>query len=148
MTRFEVIGKHYTYIRSISKKLTKDWEDFSHDLCEYLNTIPPDIIAIDQRGEFERFVYVVAYRRALKIKKPLTVEIWDMSIEEEEIEIKEDHPDDVEKLSRLSKQDRQVLSIFAQGASISEASRKTFIDRKTLKKLWDKARKNAQQALK
>lgn len=147
MTRFEVIEKHYTLIRSISKKLTKDWEDLSHDLCLRLHETSADIIAIDQRGALEKYIRVTAYHLFLNTKEEPMAELFDIANDEEDLEFIADHPDDVEKLSKLSHQDKMILAIFAQGPSIREVARRTYIDRGTLSKLWNQARKNAQDAL-
>lgn len=149
MTRFEVIEKHYKLIQQVSRRLTKDWGDFSHDLIEYLLVIETDIVDVDSRDKFKEFINVVAYRFLIKRKKDLFQELKDVAAEDDEtIELPSGHPDDIEKLLKLSRQDRIILSIFAQGTSLSEASRRTLIDRRTLLRMLNTARKNAQQALK
>lgn len=149
MTRFEVIEKHYKLIQQVSRRLTKDWGDFSHDLIEYLLVIETDIVDVDSRDKFKEFINVVAYRFLIKRKKDLFQELKDVAADDDEtIDLPGGHPDDIEKLLKLSRQDRIILSIFAQGTSLSEASRRTLIDRRTLLRMLNTARKNAQQALK
>lgn len=149
MTRFEVIEKHYKLIQQVSRRLTKDWGDFSHDLIEYLLVIETDIVDVDSRDKFKEFINVVAYRFLIKRKKDLFQELKDVAADDDEtIELPSGHPDDIEKLLKLSRQDRIILSIFAQGTSLSEASRRTLIDRRTLLRMLNTARKNAQEALK
>lgn len=144
MTRFDVIEKNYKFIQQVSKSLLKDWRDFSHDMVEYLLTVKADIVALDNRNEFQPWFRVVAFRRMLKVKRIKFDEIKD--IQAPEIE-EDNHIDDIDKLKSLNTIDKKILCIFSESVTITEVAKKTTIHRETLSKMLKTARINAKKLL-
>lgn len=140
MNRCDVISKHYKQINIICRSLTNDWEDLSHDLCEYFLTCKADIVQIDSRGEFSLYVWGAAKNLASKYKRFDHVPVHQESQPENTI-------DTEEIIKRLDEVDLKILTIFASGVSFTEVSQRTKINRHTLSKHLKEAQANAKRII-
>ncbi len=141
MNRCDLISNNYKAICRICKSLTDDWEDLTHDLCEYFLTCKADILEINERGKFLLYVYGAARNHHSKYRIKDTIKI-PLLIEEDKQDI-----NTTDIISKLDAMDVKILSIFATGVTASEVSRRTGIDRHTIKKYYEEAQKNARKII-
>lgn len=142
MNRCELISSNYKQINRICRSLTKDWQDLSHDLCEYFLTCKADILEINSRGKFLLYVFGAARNRCNNYKLYDTIKVPDVpDLTEESLQTEE-------IIQRLDTVDLKILTIFASGVSFTEVAEKTKINRHTLSKHLNEARENAKRIIK